>query len=208
MSLQQKLLEQKDLYFRNKQDVRFLKEAILFLTFGYIRKNNDKESIEWIYEALDKELGKKASTQDRYERIGALVSYIVSHGADVLTTIKAVSEWLRIADTIARDGYYKIRNTYGIDPKTDSVMECRDFRIKYSRVPLEFVRELYNEGRNFPGDSADSNNEYKRVNEAMYAACETAHRHDRAMYDLEMTILKAVLGQKDDESSSAPGVGF
>jgi len=198
MDLQQKLREQKDLYLRNKKDVRFLKEAIWNLVYDYYQKDNNREDAEWIIDSLNEELEKKISTQDKNERIGALVSYIVSHGADVLSTIHAVSKWLPASETTVRDGYYKIRNIYGIDPKTDPVMECRDFRLKYGRIPLEYVHELYEAGRTFPGDTPSDYEDHKRVIEAMTAACEAAREFDQRCYDNEMALLKMILGEDNE----------
>lgn len=202
MALQQKLLENKKLYLKNKKDVRFLKEAIWNLVYEYYRSEKDKNDVEWIIDGLNEELEKKISTQDKNERIGALVSYIVSHGADVLSTIQAVAKWLPASETTVRDGYYKIRNVYGIDPKTDSVMECREFRLKHARVPLEYIRDLYEEGRPFPGDTESDFEDHKRVVEAMTAACEAAREFDQRCYDTEMTLLKMILGEDSEDSAT------
>lgn len=203
MTLKNTLLESKVLYGKSKKDVRFLKEAVSALLYDYRIKGNDGEDVDWISEGLAKEFEGKISTLEKNEKIGALVSCIVNHGADVLSTIKTVAEWLCIAETTVRDGYYKIRNVYGIDPKTDPIMECRDFRLKHGRVPLEFMRDLYQENRIFPGDDPQCYEEYKRVVEAMRAACETAWNLEQRAYEVEMNLLKMILGDTATQKISA-----
>ncbi len=52
MNLRQKLLENKNLYLKNKKDVRFLKDAIWSLVYEYYQTEKDKSDVEWIIDGL------------------------------------------------------------------------------------------------------------------------------------------------------------
>lgn len=180
----------KERYFKSKKDVRFLHHAMIRI----LNENRDtykQAEIEWIFRAMEKEFRRKLKTNEKNERIGALVAHIVSNGGDVLTTLEAVEEWLRISKTTIRDAYYKLVKVFGIDPKTDNPMEDWEFRVFYGRIPVEYYREYTEKGRAFP-ETPD----YERVNKALEQATEKSFQFEQEGIETETQLFRLMFGDE------------
>ena len=197
MSTREKLLRHKDLFYKNKKDVRFLQQAILDMTFELYQKEEYQDCVKWIGDEIIAEFEKKSATQNKNAEIGALVAHVVFHGADVLSTIEAVSEWLVVSITTVRDSYSKIKKTFDFDPKKDQYNDCNDFQCKYGYIPLVFVRQQFNKNKPFPGTAKNSNHEHYKVWRAMIAAHDTAIQREQEMTDL---ILASIGYSREDDT--------
>jgi hypothetical protein len=173
------LLKYKELFYKNKKDVRYLKDAVLLLLN---EKNVDPEHqdcVGWIGDEIANQFKKKSYTQGKNAEIGALVAHVVFYGADVLPTIKAIAEWLGIAETTVRDGYYKIKKTYNFEPKKAASEDFTVFLYDYDLTPIYIASEQFKMGKRFPGTGSDKNHEYWQVWQSMIAAHDAALEREK-----------------------------
>lgn len=192
------LLKYKELFYKNKNDIRYLKDAILFLVNEKTADPEYQNCIEWIGNEISSEFKKKSLTQGKKAEIGALVAHIVYYGADVLPTLKAIAEWLGIAETTVRDGYYKIKNTYNFDPKTTSSEDFSIFLYDYESIPLYIASDQFKKKRPFPGTGSEKNHEYWQVWQSMIAAHDAALEREKIErgWDINFLHMSNVATQK------------
>lgn len=192
------LLKYKELFYKNKNDIRYLKDAILFLVNQKAIDPEYQDCIEWIGNEISNEFKKKSLTQGKKAEIGALVAHIVYYGADVLPTLKAIAEWLGIAETTVRDGYYKIKNTYNFDPKNASDEDFITFLYDYDLTPIYIVSEQHKLKRHFPGVGSDKNHEYWKVWQSMISAHDAALEREKIQngWDVNYRLFQALSTQE------------
>ena len=186
----EELLSLRDRYLTSKGDVRFLHQAIISILHK-LEYNYKSEETKWLYEAMESEFKSKSATNEKRERIAALVAHIVSNGADVATTLEAVAEWLGLSKTTVRDAYYKLVKVYGFDPKTENPMDDWGFRVFYGHIPHQYAQELEEANRSFP-----DNPDYERVYKATVKAIENSIAFEKAGFKKEIAMYRLMFGDQ------------
>ncbi len=186
----EELLSLRDRYLISKGDVRFLHQAIISILHKF-ENNYQQAETKWLYEAMESEFKSKSATNEKRERIAALVAHIVSNGADVATTLEAVAEWLGLSKTTVRDAYYKLVKVYGFDPKIDNPMDDWGFRVFYGHIPHQYARELEEANRSFP-----DNPDYERVYKATVKAIESSIKFENAGFENEIAMYRLMFGDQ------------
>jgi hypothetical protein len=177
MSLDERMIRYKKLYYQDKKDIRYLRDAILDLLEGHRSNPEYRENYSWIADEVNAEFERKCETQDNYEQIGTLVAYLVHNGASVKSALESVSEWLGVAETTVRDGYYKIVHTYDVDPKNATYYDLSMFFHQHEDTPLIFMQKQSDKEKPFPSSTSKSTKKYSKVQKAMDSACNLAQFH-------------------------------
>lgn len=177
MSLNERMIRYKKFYYQDKKDIRYLRDAILDLLEEHRSNPEYRKNYSWIADEVNAEFERKSETQDNYEQIGALVAYLVHSGASVKSALESVSEWLGVAETTVRDGYYKIIHTYDVDPKKSTYYDLSMFFHQHEETPLIFMQKQSGKKKPFPSSASKSRKKYSKVQKAMDLACNLAQYH-------------------------------
>ena len=198
MSTREKLLRHKELFYKNKRDIRFLHKAILDVLFEYALHEKDPECFNWIGHEINAEFSNKGRTQHKNAQIGALVAHIVSSGADVLPTLQFVAKWFALSESTIRESYAKIKKTFNFDPRFDSVMENSEFCEQYGTIPAFYVRDQYKKDRPWPGYGDKKDHSSRKILAYLTIAYKVSQEYEQKRIRIEMEKFIDIMNAKDD----------